>query len=128
MTRVRSSSRSNARATTSSRDATPMPDDERALFAIIGDEDTVSGFLLAGVGDVDERQRVNYFIVNEKTTEVEIAERFKELTAREDVAVLLITQIVRARSRVISANKGKPPSIGRRSGRVWAKGEQTSWD
>ena len=30
-----------------------------ALMAVIGDEDTVTGFLLAGVGNIDLRRKTN---------------------------------------------------------------------
>lgn len=76
-----------------------MNTDDGALIAVIADEDTVTGFLLAGVGHIDERQRANYVIVRENTSEGEIAEAFKAFTAREDVAVVLITQVVRHRRR-----------------------------
>ena len=33
-----------------------------ALISVIGDEDTVTGFLLAGVGEVDVRRRTNYLV------------------------------------------------------------------
>ena len=33
-------------------------------IAIIGDEDTVTGFLLAGVGNIDMQKNQNFFIVN----------------------------------------------------------------
>ena len=72
-----------------------MNADDGSLIAVIADEDTVTGFLLAGVGHVDERQRSNYVIVSDKTSEGEIAEAFKDFTTREDIAVVLITQVVR---------------------------------
>lgn len=33
-----------------------------ALIAVIGDEDTVTGMLLAGVGNIDARRASNFFI------------------------------------------------------------------
>jgi V-type H+-transporting ATPase subunit F len=72
-----------------------MNADDGSLIAVIADEDTVTGFLLAGVGHVDERQRSNYVIVSDKTSKGEIAEAFKDFTTREDIAVVLITQVVR---------------------------------
>ena len=60
-----------------------------ALISVIGDEDTVTGFLLAGVGEVDVRRRTNYLVVGDKTTTKQIEEAFKEMTSREDVVVLI---------------------------------------
>ncbi|KAL2236458.1 UNVERIFIED_CONTAM: V-type proton ATPase subunit F [Sesamum indicum] len=38
-----------------------------ALIAMIADEDTITGFLLAGVGNVDLRRKTNYLIVQSKS-------------------------------------------------------------
>jgi V-type H+-transporting ATPase subunit F len=35
-----------------------------ALVAIMGDEDTVTGFLLAGIGDMDQTRQPNFLIVD----------------------------------------------------------------
>jgi len=35
-----------------------------ALLSVIGDEDTVTGMLLAGVGNVDARAKKNFFVVD----------------------------------------------------------------
>ncbi|CAM8995862.1 unnamed protein product [Rhodiola kirilowii] len=40
-----------------------IPTNNSALIAMIADEDTVTGFLLAGVGNVDLRRKTNYLIV-----------------------------------------------------------------
>ena len=54
------------------------------------------GMLLAGVGHVDVRQpgRRNYFTVDTKTPVEAVEEAFREMVARRDVAILLITQSV----------------------------------
>jgi len=65
-----------------------------SLIGVIGDEDTVTGFLLAGVGDVDVRRRTNFLVVDAKTTRRAIEDAFKDLTTREDIAVVLINQTV----------------------------------
>ena len=65
-----------------------------ALMAVIGDEDTVTGFLLAGVGNIDLRRKTNYLVVTDKTTTKQIEDAFKDLTTREDIAVVLINQTV----------------------------------
>ena len=71
-----------------------MATNEGSLIAVIGDEDTVTGFLLAGVGNVDTRRNTNFLVVDAKTTKKAIEDAFKDFTSREDIAVVLITQTV----------------------------------
>ena len=63
------------------------------LVAVIGDEDTVTGFLLAGVGERSARG-TNWLIVDKKTRLQDIEAAFKTLTSRSDVAIVLINQFV----------------------------------
>lgn len=37
---------------------------EGMLLAVMADEDTITGFLLAGVGNVDLRKKRNYLVVD----------------------------------------------------------------
>lgn len=63
------------------------------LICVIGDEDTVVGFILGGVGDMNPRtKRSNYFIVSKETTASEIEEAFRGFTRRDDVGIILILQ------------------------------------
>jgi len=64
-----------------------------SLVAIIADQDEVTGFLLAGIGQVDKGRR-NFLIVDAKTTQTQISTAFIEFTTRDDIAVLLISQVV----------------------------------
>ena len=92
-----------------------------SLIAVIGDEDTVTGMLLAGVGNVDARRTSNFMVVDSKTTPGQIEEAFIRFTKRTDVAVLLINQylatqirqtidnFVRAISRPVLRNQFPPP-------------------
>ncbi|ANQ08422.1 V-type proton ATPase subunit F [Plasmodium coatneyi] len=59
---------------------------------IIGDEDSVVGFLLAGIGFRDGLGKKNFFIVNSKTNKSEIEEVFKEYTSKSDCGVILMNQ------------------------------------
>ncbi|CDO65200.1 vacuolar ATP synthase subunit f, putative [Plasmodium reichenowi] len=59
---------------------------------IIGDEDSVVGFLLAGIGFRDGLGKKNFFIVNSKTNKSEIEEVFKEYSSKHDCGVILINQ------------------------------------
>jgi V-type H+-transporting ATPase subunit F len=65
------------------------------LVSIIGDEDTVTGFLLAGVGHRDQKNAVNYLVVDpEKTKHSDLVGAFKSFTSREDISIILITQTI----------------------------------
>lgn len=83
-----------------------------ALVAVIADEDTITGFLLAGVGNVDIRKRTNYLIVDSKTLATTVERAFKEFVAREDVAIVLISQNVAGMIRhLIAAHKKPKPAV-----------------
>jgi V-type H+-transporting ATPase subunit F len=86
----------------------PPNQPEGSLLAVIGDEDTVTGFLLAGVGNVDLRKKTNYLVVNEKTTVKAIEETFREFTSREDIAIVLINQYIASMIRHVVDNFKKP--------------------
>ncbi|KAL2540634.1 V-type proton ATPase subunit F [Abeliophyllum distichum] len=85
-----------------------------ALIAMIADEDTITGFLLAGVGNVDLRRKTNYLIVESKTTVKQIEDAFKEFTTREDIGIVLISQYVANMIRFLvdSYNKPIPGNFG----------------
>eukprot|EP00735_Rhodelphis_limneticus_P011825 TRINITY_DN4978_c0_g1::TRINITY_DN4978_c0_g1_i1::g.16685::m.16685 TRINITY_DN4978_c0_g1::TRINITY_DN4978_c0_g1_i1::g.16685 ORF type:complete len:131 (-),score=42.04,sp/Q9ZQX4/VATF_ARATH/60.68/9e-48,ATP-synt_F/PF01990.12/7.8e-31,DXP_synthase_N/PF13292.1/0.087 TRINITY_DN4978_c0_g1_i1:688-1080(-) len=68
------------------------PPEGGTLIAVIGDEDTVTGFLLAGVGNVDVRKNSNFLIVDNKTPVTQIEDAFHRFTQRTDVSILLINQ------------------------------------
>lgn len=69
--------------------------DKRNLIAVIGDEDTTTGLLLAGIGQISGANK-NFFVYQEGTTTREqIENAFTEFTeTREDIAILLINQHV----------------------------------
>ncbi|KAJ4975536.1 hypothetical protein NE237_000642 [Protea cynaroides] len=91
---------------------TQIPTKNAALIAMIADEDTVTGFLLAGVGNVDVRRKTNYLIVDSKTTVKMIEDTFKEFTAKEDIAIVLISQYVANMIRFLVDSYSKPvPAI-----------------
>uniref|UniRef100_A0A915PJD1 V-type proton ATPase subunit F n=1 Tax=Setaria digitata TaxID=48799 RepID=A0A915PJD1_9BILA len=62
------------------------------IIAVIGDEDTVVGFLLGGIGELNKARRPNYFIVDKNTSISEIEETFKDFCSRDDIAIILINQ------------------------------------
>ncbi|KAL0478155.1 V-type H+-transporting ATPase subunit F [Acrasis kona] len=65
-----------------------------ALVAVMGDEDTVTGFLLAGIGDMNKTRQPNFLIVDNKVDSSQIEETFKKFVARKDIAIILINQHV----------------------------------
>ena len=68
------------------------------LLGIIGDEETVTGFLLAGIGERSENS-TNFMKVNSKTTNEQIDEFFHTLASRKDIGIILISQEVADRIR-----------------------------
>lgn len=68
--------------------------EKRNFLAVIGDEDSVTGLLLAGVGHVDEEKNKNFTVVDPKTSTEAIEKAFDDYTSRKDIAVLLINQHV----------------------------------
>eukprot|EP01104_Vermistella_antarctica_P004949 TRINITY_DN15350_c0_g1_i1.p1 TRINITY_DN15350_c0_g1~~TRINITY_DN15350_c0_g1_i1.p1 ORF type:complete len:126 (+),score=18.79 TRINITY_DN15350_c0_g1_i1:188-565(+) len=63
-----------------------------SYVAIIGDEDTVTGFLLAGIGNVDAKRRSNFLVVNSRTTQAQIEEAFRRYSKSRDIGIILISQ------------------------------------
>ena len=63
------------------------------LIGVIGDEDTVTGFVLAGVGHRTVTGQ-NFLVVKADTEVEEIEEAFINLTTRNDIGILLINQHV----------------------------------
>lgn len=73
----------------------------RNLLAVIGDEDTITGMLLAGIGQVDDSSKSkNFFVVDGKTSEDEIDQAFNDyVEKRDDIAILLINQHIAEKIR-----------------------------
>jgi len=67
-----------------------MRNDNNLLIAIIGDEETVTGFLLAGVGERSETSR-NFFVIT-KEERSQIEDIFNSLIIRKDIGIILISQ------------------------------------
>lgn len=69
---------------------------KRTLLAAIADEDSITGLLLAGVGQVtgDDGKETNFLTVSPgKTTVEEIEQAFDKFTSeRDDIAIVLINQ------------------------------------
>ncbi|BCR96400.1 H(+)-transporting V1 sector ATPase subunit F [Aspergillus luchuensis] len=75
---------------------------DRQFLAVIGDEDSVTGLLLAGVGHVTDgadAQR-NFLVVDSKTETAAIEKAFQNFTQeRKDIAIVLINQHIAERIR-----------------------------
>lgn len=64
------------------------------LIAVIGDEETCTGFLLGGIGEMNDKREKNFLVVGKNTTKYEIDSTFKGFLKRQDIAIILITQTV----------------------------------
>jgi len=61
-------------------------------LAVIGDEDTCTGFLLGGIGELNKSRQPNFLVVEKNTSVSEIEEAFKGFVARKDISIILINQ------------------------------------
>ncbi|KAF7310611.1 V-type proton ATPase subunit F [Mycena chlorophos] len=80
----------------------------RTLLAVIGDEDSITGLLLAGVGHINENQKKNFLVVDSKTQVATIEAAFQDFTERNDVAILLINQHIAEKIRPTVDRYTKP--------------------
>ncbi|KAH0790113.1 vacuolar ATP synthase [Histomonas meleagridis] len=88
------------------------PNETGYYIAIIGDEDTVTGFLLTGIGQMEQDGTSNFLVVRPKTQLEEIEKAFNTFTERDDVAILLINQHIANDIRPLIERYDKPlPSI-----------------
>ncbi|KAH8590428.1 V-type proton ATPase subunit F [Bisporella sp. PMI_857] len=82
--------------------APPSAYKDRQFLAVIGDEDSVTGLLLAGIGHVTappDNQK-NFLVVDSKTDNAAIEEAFENFTSqRKDIGILLINQHIAERIR-----------------------------
>ncbi|KAJ4333711.1 H(+)-transporting V1 sector ATPase subunit F [Didymella glomerata] len=75
---------------------------DRQFLAVIGDEDTVTGMLLAGVGHVTQPPdaQKNFLVVDNKTETSTIEAAFDRFTQqRKDIAIVLINQHIAEKIR-----------------------------
>jgi V-type H+-transporting ATPase subunit F len=75
---------------------------DRQFIAVIGDEDSVTGLLLAGIGHVTAPpdSQKNFLVVDAKTDNAAIEEAFENFTSvRKDIGILLINQHIAERIR-----------------------------
>ncbi|CZR62455.1 V-type proton ATPase subunit F [Phialocephala subalpina] len=82
--------------------APPSAYKDRQFLAVIGDEDSVTGLLLAGIGHVTQPpdSQKNFLVVDSKTDNAAIEEAFERFTTeRKDIGILLINQHIAERIR-----------------------------
>ena len=68
------------------------------LIGIIGDEETVTGFLLAGIGERSENF-TNFLKVNSQTKNEQIEEFFHSLVTNKNIGIIFISQDIADRIR-----------------------------
>ncbi len=61
------------------------------LVGVIGDEATVTGFLLTGIGERNKKGEANFLIVTKDTTLSQIETAFQKMLAREDIGIIMIS-------------------------------------
>ncbi|MCJ1392297.1 H(+)-transporting V1 sector ATPase subunit F [Xylographa bjoerkii] len=82
--------------------APPSAYKDRHFLAVIGDEDSVTGLLLAGIGHVTAppQTQKNFLVVDAKTETAMIEQAFENFTHhRKDIAILLINQHIAEKIR-----------------------------
>lgn len=91
---------------------------EKKIIGIIGDEDTVTGFLLAGIGDnQSERDQTttcnsNYFVISSTTPIADLELAFTSLTSRTDIGLIIICQhLANSIRHLIEEHKAVIPSV-----------------
>ncbi|GFY98833.1 vacuolar ATPase subunit F family protein [Actinidia rufa] len=92
-----------------------IPTSNSALIAMIADEDTVTGFFTGWsrqCGLAKEDKLPHCGLKYAQTTIKQIEDAFKEFTAREDIAIVLISQYVANMIRFLVDSYNKPiPAI-----------------
>ncbi|KAK9508583.1 hypothetical protein O3M35_006112 [Rhynocoris fuscipes] len=82
------------------------------LIAVIGDEDTCVGFVIAGIGEIDKKKEANFFVVDKNTPVPKIEEAFKKFVKRSDITIIIINQNIADLIRpVISTHTAPVPAV-----------------
>ena len=82
------------------------------LVAAIGDSSTITGLLLTGMGERNERGVKNFMIIERNTTDEEIDTTLRSFLNRPDVGIVLISQGAAERVRnVIVEHEATIPTI-----------------
>merc|ERR1712228_762319 len=82
------------------------------LMSVIADEDTVTGFLLGGIGELNKNRHSNFLVCDKDTDEKDIEEALKGFLSRSDIGIVLITQDYADKVRHVIDNHTVPiPTI-----------------
>lgn len=98
------------------------------LIAVIGDEDTVTGFLLGGIGELNKNRQPNFLVVEKDTTINEIEDTFRpayqwawdsllispnrQFLNRDDIGIILINQYIAEMVRhALDAHQRSIPAV-----------------
>ncbi len=73
------------------------------LVGVIGDEATVTGFLLTGVGERNKKGEANFMIVSKDTTLSQIEQAFTKMLQRDDIGIIMISQNIAEQIRNLIA-------------------------
>ncbi len=73
------------------------------LVGVIGDEATVTGFLLTGVGERNKKGEANFMIVSKDTTLSQIEQAFTKMLHRDDIGIIMISQNIAEQIRNLIA-------------------------
>merc|ERR1711937_460216 len=85
---------------------------DNTLLAVIGDEDTITGFMLAGVGDINAKKEANTLVVTNRTSIQTIEESFKAFMKRKDISIILINQHIADMIRhILQDNEALIPTV-----------------
>ena len=71
------------------------------LVAAIGDRTTITGLLLTGMGERNLKNQTNFFIVDKDTHDEQIETTLRDMLARHDIGIILISQNIAERVRNI---------------------------
>lgn len=91
-------------------DVEPVKSDHY-LLSVIADEDTCVGYLLGGIGEINEDKLPNYFVVSPLTTDQEIEQAFSEFVSRKDMGIVLITKEIAERIHLPHDNNKNFPVV-----------------
>lgn len=62
------------------------------LIGVIGDEATVTGFLLTGIGERNKAGEANFLIVTKDTTLSQIETAFTKMVSNPEMGIIMISQ------------------------------------
>nr|XP_034359567.1 V-type proton ATPase subunit F-like [Arvicanthis niloticus] len=82
------------------------------LIVVIGDEDTVTGFLLGGIEELNKNRHPNFLVVEKDITINEIEDTFRQFLNRDDIGIILINQyIAEMVRRALDAHQRSIPAV-----------------